>query len=150
MKNLILTSIFIISALFSIAQEKMNFMTFGFYMVDVTNNPKVKLPQLINAKPSEDLGYWDGFNHYEIDFKKKVLIHSYVGEKTGQGEVIKITNLVESDDYYSFDVKSKGSGHMSFLIPINKKSKYKLLIKYKNGNNTRVALFNDKSTKTPF
>jgi hypothetical protein len=148
MKNFVLTSIFIISALFSIAQEKLNFMTFGFYRVDVTNNPKIKLPQLINTNPSEELGYWDGFNHYEIDLKKKVLIHIYVGES--QGEVIKIKNLVKTNNYYLFDVKSKVSGDMSFLIPINKKSKYRLLVKYKIGNNTRVALFNHTSTKTPF
>jgi hypothetical protein len=138
MKNFVLTSIFIISALFSIAQEKLNFMTFGFYRVDVTNNPKIKLPQLINTNPSEELGY----------LKKKVLIHIYVGES--QGEVIKIKNLVKTNNYYLFDVKSKVSGDMSFLIPINKKSKYRLLVKYKIGNNTRVALFNHTSTKTPF
>jgi hypothetical protein len=49
-----------------------------------------------------------------------------------------------------FDVKSKGSGDMSFLIPTDKKSKYRLMVKYKNGDNTRVALFNHISTKTPF
>jgi hypothetical protein len=149
MKELIVTGIFIFLSLFSIAQGKINFMTFGFHRIDITNNPKIKLEKFLNVVPSGNLSFWEGFNHYEIDLKNKLVIHIYVGEI--QGEKLKIFNLVESNDYYSFDVKGKGTTEeMSFLIPKSKNTKYNLLIKYKSGVNTRVALFDSASQKNPF
>ena len=125
-------------------------MTFNFKTMDVTKNPKVELKNLYKVGPTGKTSYWDGFNHYEIDLNKKVLIHSYVGEETGQGERMKIKNLVKTKDYFSFNVRSKEWAEMSFLIPRNTKSKYKLLIKYKSGKDTEVAFFESSSHKTPF
>ena len=148
MKTTILTSIIVMSSFFSVSQVKFNFMTFGFHRIDVTNNPKIKLEKLINVDPSGDLSYWDGFNHYEVDLNKKLVTHCFVGEV--QGEKLKIFNLVESKNYYSFDVKGKGATEKSFLIPKTKNSKYFLLIKYKSGKDTEVALFGSSSKKHPF
>ena len=150
MKNLFLTSIFIISSLFSIAQEKNNFMTFNFKTMDITKNPNVKLENLTKVGPTGDVNYWDGFNHYEIDLKKKIVIHCYVGEESGQGDKYKIFNLKKTNDYYIFDVKDKESNKMTFLIPLKKESKYKLLVKYITGKNTEVAFFETSSLTTPF
>jgi hypothetical protein len=138
MKNLIITSIFSLISLVSFSQ-KLNFMSFGFYSVNITTNPKIKLQKLTNVKPTKDFTHWDGFNHYEVDLNKKVVIHCYVGE--AYGEKLKIYNLITTKDYYSFDVKSKSATERSFLIPRNQKSKYNLLIKYKEGDSTHVALF---------
>ena len=149
MKNLILTSIFIISTLFSIAQEKISFATFNFKIMDVTKNPKVNLETIYKVGPSGKIDHWDGFNHYEVDLKKMVLIHSYVGEETGNGEKNKILNFKKTKDFYSFDAKDSECGKISYFIPRDKKSKYKLLIKYKSGKNTEVAFFDSSSFIIP-
>jgi hypothetical protein len=115
--------------------------------MDVTKNSKVELKTLYKVDPFGKTSYWDGFNHYEIDLKK---IYSYVGELTGQGEKMKITNLVKTKNYFSFKAKSKDWGEMSFLIPRNTKSKYKLLVKYKSEKDIQVAFFDSSSFNMPF
>jgi hypothetical protein len=109
--------------------------------MDITKNPNTKVESLVNVNLNDSVKYWDGFNHYEIDLKRKTLIHRFVGKSEGEKISYKIHNFVKTKEYYKFDIDDIKCGKMTYLIPLKKDNKYKLLIKYKDGDNYEVAFF---------
>lgn len=121
------------------SQNDFYFAKFGFDY-QLIADPKIELLSLFNAGPQKDkLIHTDGFNHYEIHFDSKQLVHRYVGNNSGEKEITKIDKIVRTGTYIKFETKSADFGHMVFYVNLLEHKAFDIMVKYQNGKNLELA-----------